>query len=226
MRRTFAISAVLLAAITLALNACAGNRLSPDTSAYGSQRQLTKEELAQLTNTPSPGSVTKPGGATTYFAPFGSFSTADLMALQDFAKGLSVTVKILPASPMPDTLFDSGQVVGERMIAALNERYPDRVNAEGSTVIGFTTEDMRLDSRPEWAWAFGLRDENLGVIATRRMMIGTAAGSSLYDARLRKMTGRYVGLLSLDLTFNADPTSMLYADLLGVDDLDRMRERF
>jgi hypothetical protein len=33
-------------------------------------------------------------------------------------------------------------------------------------------------------------------------------------------------LLSLALPFSADPQSMLYTDVLGVDDLDRMRERF
>lgn len=220
---------VMLAALAIALAAasCSNGGPTQDPSVFGSRRPLTQEEK-DLVKPPDPtqtvGTVTET--ATTYFVPFGSFSRYELQQLQAFAKTLGVTVEILPRTPLSDSLFSAYRVVGERMIDALVDRFPKQVSEPSSTVIGFTGAGMRLDSRPEWTWAFGLRDGNVGIISSDTMEIGTNVGASLYRARLRKMTGRYLGRLSLGLQFNADPMSMLYTDLLGVDDLDRMQERF
>ncbi len=93
---------------------------------------------------------------------------------------------------------------------------------------GFVTDDLYIRGRPDWRWAFGPRDEaHLGVVSTARM----SAGSGLFhdvieSARLRKMATRDIGVLYFGLPLSTDRRSVLYQDILGVDDLDAMGEDY
>ena len=225
---------ILVLTLVLLTAACAGTPPRNDPSAYGERQDLTKEDLGSL-KSPAPvpddgvAAAGQSGALRTYFVPFGDFPMAELSRAETFAEGLKVPVTILPAVPLSDSIGDprTGQIVGERMLQAMVERYPKYAGDYSVALIGFTQYDMRLDSMPEWGWAFGKRMEgHLGVISVARMTLGTSLGSALFRERVRKMTGRYLGLLSFQKPFNSDPRSMLFSDLLGVDDLDRMQERF
>jgi predicted Zn-dependent protease len=95
-------------------------------------------------------------------------------------------------------------------------------------VIAVTSEDLYVRSRPDWGWAFGLRDDgHLAVVSTARMEAAPGlVGDRLEDTRLRKMVTKDIGVLFFGLDQSPDPTSVLFNNILSVDDLDAMGEDF
>ena len=93
-------------------------------------------------------------------------------------------------------------------------------------VIGFTAEDLRIEARPDWGWAFGWRDGSLAVLSSSRMQPRLPVPGGLEATRLRKMTTKYIGVLYFGLSESGDPRSVLYGRILGVSDLDAMGEDY
>jgi hypothetical protein len=144
-----------------------------------------------------------------------------------YSKKLGIDVEILTPSPLDQTALDQArnQLVAEDLIAALTRSYPKPPSEQGKVIIGLLTDDLYIRDRPDWDWAFGLRgDRRYAVVSTARMGGLAEPIAPIVKSRLRKMVMRDIGVLYYGLPLNHDPFSVLYVDLLGLDDLDRMGE--
>ncbi len=144
-----------------------------------------------------------------------------------YEKKLGIDVEILKSSPLDHAALDSArnQLVAEDLIAALIRSYPKPTAEQGKVIIGLVTDDLYIRNRPDWDWAFGLRgDRRYAIVSTARMGPLAEPIAPIVMSRLRKMVMRDIGVLYYGLPLNRDPFSVLYVDLLGLDDLDRMGE--
>jgi len=137
---------------------------------------------------------------------------------------------VRPALDMPPSAYDGerGQVNSSEALAVLEQHYPS--GSERSVVIGLTEYDM-YNPEVSWVYAFSNRRANrLAVVSTARMDYGclgfAAAGSEQQLARLRKMVGKNIGVLYFRLDQSTNPASMMYRNIGGVQELDRMTEEF
>lgn len=145
---------------------------------------------------------------------------------------LNLSVDTLPRLSSDRVWVDPerGQIVAERVIASLRQRYP-RHTRNDAVIIGIASADMYI-ARYSWQFAFGYRPgggsgQRVAVVSTARMtpeFYHEPRNDSLFMERLRKMVVRYIGVLHFQLPFNTDPKSVLYKDLLGLDELDTMGE--
>lgn len=170
-----------------------------------------------------------PPGRTVYLAPLGGFPTAELQDLADFyAVRYEISVAILPPAPVPEGLEDParGQLAAEDLIELLRVTYPEAADPN-RVVIGVLQADIYVRDIPEWRWAFGNRqDGHLAVVSTARMRSGGLFGDNLVATRLRKMVTRDIGVLYFGLPLSNDPRSVLYFEILSLEDLDSLGEDF
>jgi predicted Zn-dependent protease len=171
-----------------------------------------------------------PIGRTVLLAPLDDFAAAELEDLAEFyAVRYGIEVDVLPPASIPASARDPAryQLVAEELIDVLRAAYPEAGDPD-HVVIGVTSDDLYIRSVPDWNWAFGFRDEgHLAVVSTARM--GPALGPfghRLEPARLRKMVTKNIGVLYFELRQSDDPVSVLYDNILGLDDLDGMGEDF
>jgi hypothetical protein len=169
-----------------------------------------------------------PADRSVFLVPLGDFQVARLSDLAGFyANRYGITVGVLGALEVPAAADPNrGQLVGERLIAGMRGALPE-ANDRRAVVIGVTSGDLYLSSRPDWAWAFGLRQESrLGVISTARMSSFALLATGDEASRLRKMVTKYIGLLYFGLNESDDPGSAVYRAVNGPGDLDRMGDEF
>jgi hypothetical protein len=170
-------------------------------------------------------------GRTLYFAPLGGFPTDSATALVAFYREkYGIEARVLDVAPIDARAWDQdrSQLVAEVLIASLKLAYPDVARNSRAVVIGLVADDLFIHDRPDWAWAFGLRAEGrFAVVSTARMgwPLGLASNEDA-AARLRKMVSRDIGIMYFGLSTSDDTRSVLYHDVGGVDDLDRMGEDF
>lgn len=168
-----------------------------------------------------------PRDRTLYLVPIGDFprdGALELAGYHDARYGLEISVR--PSLPADESTRDPArdQLVAERLLDQLWTGYPDLAADDGAVVIGLVTDDLYILDRPDWAWAFGLRDEaRYAIVSTARM---ADPDPDVAAARLRKMVSRDIGILYYGLPFNDDRSSVLFREVLGADDLDRMNEDF
>jgi predicted Zn-dependent protease len=147
---------------------------------------------------------------------------------------LRLSVGLLPPLELDPRAYDArrSQVIGERLIDAIKYRNPALTADARARVIGVTAFDMYMDARrAEWKFAFAVRspDRRIAVISHARMdpvALGGASNDDLLRARLRKMVLKNVGIIYYGLRASNDPRSVMFNNVLGVDDLDRMTEEF
>jgi predicted Zn-dependent protease len=170
-------------------------------------------------------------GRSLYFAPLDDFSRDTTQRLAAFYRqkyGIATTV-LEPASVDP-AAWDTQrrQLVAEDVIESFKASYPQMVADSGAVIIGLVERDVYIRERTDWAWAFGLRrDGRFAVVSTARMSWPAGLASDEQAAsRLRKMVSKDIGLLYFGLPVSGDPASVLYGNVGGVDDLDRMGEDF
>lgn len=85
--------------------------------------------------------------------------------------------------------------------------------------------------RDRWRFTFSLRsrDRRVAVVSYARMdpkNLGEPADAEVLQSRLRKMVLKNIGIMYFGLPASGNPRSVLYGNILGVDDLDRMTEEF
>ena len=170
-----------------------------------------------------------PQGKAVYLAPLDDFPAEMLHELADFyAVRYDLAVGVLPPADA-DGAWDParGQMVAEDALGVLRTAYPQGTD-DAAVVIAVTSRDLYILDRPDWAWAFGWREEGrLGVISTARMLWGNELFPEDFVAmRLRRMMTKYIGVLYFGLPQNDDPASVLYGNILSLEDLDGMSEDF
>jgi predicted Zn-dependent protease len=143
-----------------------------------------------------------------------------------YRETLAVDVEILPALQPDASAFDQErqQFVAEALVTLLRDAHADR--GRSGAVIGITSRDMYIRRLP-WRFAFSLREPPFAVVSYARMdpvALGGPGNRDRLESRLRKMVTRNVGVMIFRLGMNADATTLMYQDVLGVDELDRIDE--
>jgi predicted Zn-dependent protease len=139
-------------------------------------------------------------------------------------------VEVQPALEIPPSAYDASrdQLNSAELLAAIDQQYPQETTR--TVVIGLTGYDM-YNPGFTWIYSFSMRHaDRLGIVSTARMSYGclglVEASPEQQFERLRKMVGKNLGLLYFRLEQTMDPGSMLYANVGGVQELDRMSEDF
>jgi predicted Zn-dependent protease len=151
-----------------------------------------------------------------------------------FQSRLNVPIAVLPALAFDRTTFDPvrSQVVADRVISEIRIRHATLARDPRTRVIGITPYDMYMKATERaWNFTFSLRSEDrrLAVVSYARMDPANLTGrphDDLLKSRLRKMIAKNIGIMHYDLPFSQDPRSVLFGNILGLDDLDGMSEFF
>jgi|CXWL01.1.fsa_nt_gi Zn-dependent protease with chaperone function len=184
-----------------------------------------------------------PTSGTLYFVPIGEFPATQYAAVTaHYASAWHLPVRRLPPLPLDDSLWDRtrNQLAAERVIAKMQREYAGPAADPGAILIGLTAQDMYRE-QSSWRYAFSHRDGGrYAVVSSARMHPqslplhlphGSLFAWDLRDdelalCRLTKMVGKNIGVLYYRLPMNDDPTSLLYNNIGGPNDLDRIIERF
>ena len=150
-----------------------------------------------------------------------------------FREKFSIKVATRPPLEFDATTFDArrSQVSAERLIQAVRVRYPKLDADPRVRVIAITPLDMYIEEVPQWRFAFSRRsaDQRFAVVSYARMNprnLGAAPNDTLLQSRLRKMITKNIGIIYFGLGDSTNPRSVLYNNVLGVQELDGMTEEF
>lgn len=169
----------------------------------------------------------QPGGRL-YLVPFGAPANLSLKDLADYCEQkLGVTPTLLPSLPLDESVIDvhRDQAVTEEILETMTRKIPAAADPH-AIVIAVTDRDMYARN---WSYAFNYWQDNLAVISIARLdpkFYGYSSSSLLRDLRLRKVLARDIGRLYFHLPESVDPSSVLYWNYSGIDDVDNMRESF
>ena len=177
--------------------------------------------------------VRERGKEKLYFVPLNNYSAASLTKLVNFCKE-KIGVQPIVTEPVSFALTTVDkrrqQVIAEEAVELMKAKNQALVSDPNAIVIGLTDQDMYIRRNKNWQWAFGYwRQRRFAVVSSARMNpanLGGAANDVLTEARLRKMVLKNIGVLFYLYPTNSDPKSVLYDDITGVDDLDKMGEDF
>ncbi len=159
--------------------------------------------------------------ANVYIIPLGQLSSSDAQIIADDVSWASqIRASLLEGLDLPEATFDAqrGQFNSEAIEAAIRARYANLVNHD-NVIIGVTTEDMYTSADPRWQFVFSNRDnDHIAVVSLARM---AQTYPAIVRARADAMVAREVGILHHE-SLNNDPSSILFANVQSVDDIDRM----
>jgi len=172
-------------------------------------------------------------GRRAYLVRLGPQRSISLDSLPDYYRAkLNLTVEILPPLPLESGSFnpERNQFVAEGLIASMQRHLPRLAADPAAVVIGVTEADMYIRAF-DWRFAFNYYrgTERFAVVSTARMTpwLYRLRGKEYFlHARMRKMVSRDIGLLVYRLPLSQDPTSLLYGNVGGLNDLDLIQERF
>jgi hypothetical protein len=169
-----------------------------------------------------------PVEAAVYFAPIGTYPTAEVdLLVSHYREKLGLEIAVLPTVRVPAEGFDRTreQLIAEGLIDAIR-RTDAAVNDPSAIVIGLTSTDMYIAAK-EWRYAYSLRnDDRYAVVSTARMGDGLFVDDARRMRRIQKMVTKNLGILYYRLPQSDDPGSVLYRNILGPGDLDRASEDF
>ncbi len=165
-----------------------------------------------------------------YLIPLNNFSTGSLNRLVSYYKERN-GIDAITTKPLPLRLAAMDkrrqQLVAEEVIDLIKRTYPKLVEDPNAILIALTDEDMYIRKK-NWQYAFSYRTQGrFAVVSSARMNpvnFGDPADNDLLERRMRKMVSKNIGLLYYQMPANHDPKSVLYNDVMGVEDLDRMGE--
>jgi len=162
------------------------------------------------------------------FVPFDDFPAAEAQALIDhYDQRYGLPIELADPMALPAGAFDQerGQIRAEALVDALRMS-PIAGSDPRAVIIGLTDEDLFFAGRPEWRYTFGVRSAGTLAVVSSSRMATWRSSAELERSRLRKMVTKDLGLLYYGLALSDDPRSVLYSNILGPDDLDRMAEDF
>lgn len=172
-------------------------------------------------------------GSKLYFVPVGDFPNGELESLASYCHGkYGLNVSILKGVPIDRWSRDESrqQVIAEHLVSNLRDAFPEYASDPKAILIGFTSEDMYPLSK-NWQFAFGWRESNppAAIVSTARLKLPSGAG--LFDSdrettRLHKIVAKDIGILYYGMHQSSDPKSVLYNQILGIEELDATGEDF
>jgi predicted Zn-dependent protease len=139
-------------------------------------------------------------------------------------------VQVLDKESIPMELVDPerDQVGAVALIEHMENLFPEAYADPVAILIGLTPSDMYTEVR-DWRFAFWVSnlENNKSVVSSARMnpeSFGLERDDDLLYSRVRKVITRIIGTLYFHLPESEDPRSVLYNNVLSLDDLDRMSE--
>jgi hypothetical protein len=166
-----------------------------------------------------------PAGRSVYLAPIGDFPASDAQALAaHYYEKFGMRIGVLPVLAVPPAAWNATrrQVIAEQLLDAIGAGHRVAANP-AAVVIGLVNDNMYIAAET-WDYAYGLRSQgHLAVVSTARL--GDLLGSDRMR-RLQKMVTKDIGILYFELPQSDDPGSVLYRNVNGPGDLDRMSEDF
>jgi predicted Zn-dependent protease len=175
----------------------------------------------------------KTEGSKIYFVPIGDFPTEQLEPLVRYYRekyNLEITVvSSIPVDPFTRDELRK-QLMAEKLVASVRDDVLEHAHDPNAILIGFTSEDIYPTSQ-NWQFAFGWRIANTrtAVVSTARLSLhyfGQPLRFNLPDTRLRKVVTKDIGILYYGLPPSHNPESVLYDQILGIQELDQIGEEF
>jgi YD repeat-containing protein len=169
--------------------------------------------------------------AKAYLVPLGHLPSVRIHALADqYRARLGLEVEVVAPVPLESSAFDParGQFVAESLLVMMRHGVSRLADDPNAVLIGVTQQDMYIAAQ-RWRYAFSYRHGNAAVVSTAHMrpfLAGLRGKNPVVQSRLRKMVAKNLGLLVYRLPPSRDPSSVLYANILGPEDLDVMSESF
>ena len=172
-------------------------------------------------------------GSKIYFVPIGDFPVDQLQNLaQYYHEKYDLEITVVNRVPVDPATRDAsrGQLMAESLAASLRNSVSDHGGEPGSILIGFTSEDIYPTSK-NWQFAFGWRlgESRSAVVSSARLSlpdIGQPLERDLPGKRLRKIVTKDIGILYYGLPQNQNPKSVLYNQIMGIEELDQVGEDF
>jgi hypothetical protein len=211
------------------------NSEAPSSKQAAPSQSAPSADLGITTNIPhcvdAPIPAKLQGGGQIYLVPIGPYPQVVFDYLRDcYARRFGLDIRTLPEIPIDASTVNSqrNQLIGERLLDELDRKYSS-LASRGAVLIGFTKVDMYILSQPDWRWAFGVGGSRSGVISTARFAVrmdDEEVTTSVILSRFRKALGRYLGYLYYQLPLSSNPQSLMYRQMLGIDDLDAISEDY
>jgi predicted Zn-dependent protease len=172
-------------------------------------------------------------GSKIFFVPLGDFPSTQLEPLvQYYRQKYNLEIAVLKSIPVDPATRDQSrqQLMAEKLVASVRDGVPEYTNDSKSILIGFTSEDIYPTSQG-WEFAFGWRigATRTAVVSTARMNLhyaGEPSDVSAPDTRMRKVVTKDIGILYYGLPQSKNPKSVLYSQILGIQELDQVGEDF
>jgi predicted Zn-dependent protease len=172
-------------------------------------------------------------GSKLFFVPVGDFPSTQLEPLvQYYRQKYNLEIAVLKSIPVDPATRDQSrqQLMAEKLVASVRDSVPEHTNDSKAILIGFTSEDIYPTSQG-WEFAFGWRlgTTRTAVVSTARMNLhygGEPSDVSALDTRMRKVVTKDIGILYYGLPQSKNPKSVLYNQILGIQELDQVGEDF
>lgn len=168
-----------------------------------------------------------------YLVPIGDAPVAEINDLAThYQQKFGMQTEILPAIKPDETDIDAQrrQLIAENLVQSMLRAYSDYRMNDADVLIGITAEDIYPRSQ-DWEFCFGWRDtdQKAAVASTARMglhYLGEPAEDANLRTRLRKVVTKDIGILYYAKPPNENPRSVLYSNILEIQELDQVTENF
>jgi len=158
--------------------------------------------------------------------PIGTFPVDTARSIGDRLGGqYGIPISVASPIPLDPAAIDpgTGQYVAESVVQRIGASHPEWQNRV--LVIGLMVDDMRIESVPNWRFAFAYRvGSGVAVVSAARMSRYLDVGESARWNRLAKMVTRQIAFLYWGLKPTVDASDLLYDNILSVDDIDRLSD--
>jgi predicted Zn-dependent protease len=168
-----------------------------------------------------------------YFVPIGNFPDEQLPLLVEYyRKKYNLEIEVAGGISVDPATRDAQrqQLMAENLAASIRKNVSEPANDPNAILIGFTAEDIYPTSQ-NWQFAFGWRDGEMhtAVVSTARLSLADFAQPMTPDTpatRLRKIVTKDIGILYYGLPQSQSPKSVLYNQIMGIEELDSVGEDF
>jgi predicted Zn-dependent protease len=145
---------------------------------------------------------------------------------------LGVRARTLPAKGLNKACFNESrsQFDSHCLLIRIYGSFQELVDDDNAVLIAVIGSDI-YDPSISWAFAFSVSmKKGIALVSTARTSLPSnrypAPDKTVASARLRKMALKSVGIYRYGLAPNKDPDGVMFDNILTLDDLDRMQERF
>ena len=182
---------------------------------------------------PSPRPAVGQGPGRIYFVPLGPGASAAAKDLANhFRQSYRLNTSVVPELPLSEPRLQNTarfQLIAEELVGYMARKHPKLSWEPGAVVIGVTAQDMYVSAFTR-NFAFEYREgDRFAVLSTARMDPAWSADPANPDQlrkRQRKAATRMVGFLHYGYRETTDRRSVMFGPVLGIDDLDRLREDY